>query len=210
MAEVPVGRRWPPLLSVTMDLSRVVVQWSGVNIVGSAVSVLHFEHAIGSSTPPDVAAIRTAFATLGSALPISTTISVPGSGETITATNGTLVGTWAAGSTPAPITGSSTDTSAAGVGAVVNWLTGDIVGTRRVRGRTFIVPLSTFAYDQQGTLTTAQLTALGNFATALRAVTPALAIWHRPTSPGATDGTGHLVNGHRIRDHVAYLSSRRD
>lgn len=193
-----------------MDLSRVVVQWSGVNIVGTAVSVLHFEREIAADDPPDVAGLRAAFALMQSALPISTTVTVPQSGEYITATNGTLVGTWSAASAPAPVTGSSTDTSAAGVGAVVNWLTNDIVGTRRVRGRTFLVPLSTFAYDQQGTLTTAQQTALNNFAAAVRALTPALAIWHRPTSTGATDGTGHIVNAHRLRDHVAYLGSRRD
>jgi hypothetical protein len=157
-----------------------------------------------------VAALRTAYAMLGSALATSTSIQVPGSGETIDSASGALVGTWAAGSTPAIITGSSTDTSAAGVGACVNWLTSDIVGLRRVRGRTFIVPLSTFAYDAQGTLTTAQQTALNNFATAVRALSPVLKIWHRPTNTPPTDGSAHTVNGHRLRDHVAFLSSRRD
>lgn len=189
------------------DLHRVELQWSGVNVVGLASTVLHFDGA--GVPPPDMTAIRAAFATVQSALPISTTITFPGDGVTIDDATGDLSGTWSFGSTPAPVTGSSTDTSAAGVGACVNWTTGVIVGTRRLRGRTFIVPLSTFAYDQTGTITTAQLTALANFRTAMLALTPELMIWHRPTTAGGSDGSSAAVVGSSVKDRVAYLSSRR-
>lgn len=189
------------------DLHRVELNWSGVNVVGLAKTILHFD---GSTVPPpDMTAIRAAFATLQSALPVSTVVTFPGDGVTINDADGTLSGTWSFGSTPAPVSGSSTDTSAAGVGACVTWSTGAIVGTRRLRGRTFIVPLSTFAYDQNGTITPAQLTALGNFRAAMLALSPDLMIWHRPTTPGGTDGSSAAVNGSSVRDRVAYLGSRR-
>lgn len=189
------------------DLHRVELAWSGVNVVGLATTVLHFD---GTTVPPpDMTAIRTAFATLQSALPISTTITFPSSGVTIEDTTGDLSGTWSFGSTPAPVSGSSTDTSAAGVGACVNWTTGAIVGGRRLRGRTFIVPLSTNSYDQNGTITTAQLTAFANFRVAMLALSPELMIWHRPTTTGGSDGSSSVVTGSSIRDRVAYLSTRR-
>lgn len=190
-----------------MQLCRVVVEWSGVNVVGRAVNVLHFD---ASDSDVDPSAVRTAYALLGSALAISTTIQVPSSGDVIEDTTGALVRGWA-GAAQAPISGSSTDTCAAGVGACVTWNTGGIVGTppRRLRGRTFLVPLSTFAYDQQGTLTPAQITALNNFATSLR-TNNVFGIWHRPTTPGGTDGTSYGVISHSLRDKVAILSSRRD
>lgn len=189
------------------NLYRLQVAWSGVNVVGLASTVLHY--ATTGGTAPDVAAIRTAFFNARSAFPVSTVIQVPGEGVTIDAATGDLVGTWSAGSTPAAVAGSSTDTSAAGVGACVTWSTSAIVNARRLRGRSFLVPLSTFSYDQNGTLTAAQLTALQTFATAMHAVTPALHVWHRPTTSGGTDGSSAEVNAGTVRDRVAYLSSRR-
>ena len=99
--------------------------------------------------------------------------------------------------------------AAAGVGACVSWLTGGIVGGRRLRGRTFLVPLHNSTYDTDGTFTSGVLTALTAFQTAMRAAGP-LAVWHRPTTPGGTDGTSYGVIGARVRDRVAFLSSRRD
>jgi hypothetical protein len=187
-----------------MGLYRVVVDWSGQNVVGLAKNVLHFDD---TTANPDTAAIRSAYALLGSALATSTTIRVPGTGDHINSATGALAGTWST-STPAAIVGSSTDTTAAGVGACVNWNTAGIVNFRKVRGRTFLAPLSTFAFDAQGTITTAQLTALNNFAAAMLAI-GTLAVWHRPTTPGGSDGNQYLVNGISVRDRVAYLSSRR-
>lgn len=186
---------------------RVVVEWSGVNVVGRAVSVMHFDQ---TGSAPDVAGLRTAFFNARSAFPVSTTIQVPGTGDIINEGSGLLEGIWNATATPAAVQGSSTDTSAAGVGACISWQTNAIENFHRVRGRTFLVPLSTFAYDQQGTITDAQKTALNAWATAVRALTPGLAIWHRPTDTPPTNGSANFVVAHTLRDRVAYLGSRRD
>lgn len=191
-------------------LHRIVVEWAGGGIVGRAVNVLHWD---GSDNPaPPVAAIFSAYNALASSLPMGVTITVPNTGDSITDTTGDLAGVWAStgGGT---VTSSTSAASAAGVGACIGWQTGGIVsgtrGPRKLRGRTFIVPLQVGAYDTNGTLTSTGLTVIGTLANALQAAGP-LAVWHRPTSATASDGTSYGVISNRVRDKVAYLSSRRD
>lgn len=188
------------------SLHRVVVAWSGPQVTGLAVNVLHFS-ASDPSAPP-VAAIYNAYNAIFQSMPGTCQVQVPGSGDTINDTNGELVGSWTA-TTPAVITGTGSSTAAAGVGACVGWQTGGIVAGRRLRGRTFLVPLSTDAYDPQGTLTSTALTRIQTFASTMMAAGP-LAVWHRPTTAGGTDGNSYGVQSFRVRDKVAYLSSRRD
>jgi hypothetical protein len=177
---------------------------------GRAVNVLYYS-ASDNASPP-VAALYTAFSQIGEIIPSGTTISIPGSGDTINDTNGALVGNWSA-TPPATLVGGAAGNVAAGVGACVSWNTGGIVtgtkGPRRLRGRTFLVPLAAFAFEPNGTLGTVGLAKLTNYGTSMLASGP-LAIWHRPTTPGATNGNSYGVQSYRIRDKVAVLRSRRD
>jgi hypothetical protein len=193
-----------------MRLHRVVVSWAGPSVTGLAVNVLHFD-ATEQAAPP-VAAIRTAYQAMAGQLPSAVTVTVPPSGETIDDSDGTLTGVWSA-TAPAVVTGGVVPQAAAGVGACVTWNTGGIVagtkGPRRLRGRTFLVPLANACYDADGTLTAPAVTALNNFGTSLIAA-GGFGIWHRPTSAAAANGTSSSVLSHKLRDKVAYLSSRRD
>lgn len=193
-----------------MQLHRVVLSWAGPPITGSAVTVLHFA---GDAQPaPPVAAIKTALTNAAVVLPTNVTITVPNSGDTIEDTTGALLSVWSAtgGGT---VTGGTNGVVAAGVGACIGWTTGGIVngtkGPRKLRGRTFIVPLVTSGYAADGTLDTATLGALQTLANALQASGP-LAVWHRPLSAGAANGGSYGVIANKVRDKVAYLSSRRD
>ena len=191
-------------------LHRVVVAWSGNAVKGAAVNVLHFS-ASDNSAPP-VAALLSAYGQIAPALANTTTITIPGTGDTIDDTTGNLVGVWTAAGAGS-VTGSGTPISAAGVGACISWTTGGIVtglkGPRKLRGRTFLVPLQNGAYDADGTLTTGTVAALQSAANAMQASGP-LAIWHRPTSPGASNGNSYGVISARVKDKVAILRSRRD
>lgn len=189
-----------------MRLHRLVVQWQGPMVVGNAVSVLHFD---GTEDPaPPVAAVLTAFAAQGALFPEGLTITVPGSGDTIEDTTGDLVSVWASaggGST----NGTGAFGTAAGVGACITWNTGAIVNGRRLRGRTFIVPIHARNYAVDGTLEPTSYAAIQTMANALQA-SGGLAVWHRPTTVGGSDGTSAAVLSNRVRDKVAMLSSRRD
>jgi len=192
------------------SLNRVVIEWSGSCVVGRAVTVLHYS--ASDNVAPPVAAIRAAFSSQAAILPSGVSVQVPGSGDVINDADGSLVGVWSA-ATPAVVTGGGVGSPAAGVGACIGWTTGGIVngakGPRKLRGRTFIVPLAGNAYESNGTLTSAYLGSLDDIASQLQAAGP-LAIWHRPTSATATDGNSYGVISHKVRDKVAFLSSRRD
>jgi hypothetical protein len=192
------------------SLYRVVLAWSGAPVVGSAVTVLHFDGS-NQSAPP-VAGILTAMQNLIPALANNVTVTLPGSGDKIDDRTGALTGVWA-GSGAGSITGAGGSASAAGVGACIGWTTGGIVngskGPRKLRGRTFIVPLHNACYEANGTLVQGTINNLTAFASGLMAAGP-LAIWHRPTTPGGVDGNSYAVLSSKVRDKVAYLSSRRD
>lgn len=188
-----------------MQLNRVVVSWAGTPIVGLAVNVLHYAGDTGPSNP---AAIKTAYQTLAGILSTGVTITVPDSGEVLEDTTGILESVWT-GTGGGNVVGTAGGVVAAGVGACITWKTGGIIDGRRLRGRTFIVPLSSTAYEANGTLTAAAITALNNFGTSLMASGP-LAVWHRPTDAETADGNSYGVVSFSVRDKVAFLSSRRD
>lgn len=192
------------------SLNRVVIEWGGTAVVGRAVTVLHYS-ASDNAAPP-VAAIRSAFNTLAPDIAAGCTVTVPSSGDVINDVDGTLVGSWTAGA-QSVVTGSGTFSPAAGVGACVGWETGGIVvgkkGPRRLRGRTFLVPLSSGVYESNGTLRDSGLADINAWATAMMASGP-LAIWHRPNAALSQPGNSYGVQSFKVRDKVAFLSSRRD
>lgn len=186
-------------------MNRMVLTWEGQQIQGDGKTVLCFD---GSDSEPDVAAVLGAWEMLEPILPSGVTITVPGTGDKFNDTNGTLTGVWAqpGGGT---VVGAGGPNCAAGVGACIGWQTGGIVNGRRLRGRTFIVPLINIIYDVDGTIIPTTMTLLQSFANALQVASP-LGIWHRPTTPGGVDGTSYGVVSNRVRDKVAFLTSRRD
>jgi hypothetical protein len=187
-------------------LNRLVVAWSGPQIVGQAVTVLHFT--ASDNAAPNVAAIVGAFDRLTPMLPTGVTLTIPGSGDKIDDTTGELVGVWDAGAGGTKnATGAAK--AAAGVGACVTWNTGGIVNGRRLKGRTFIVPMANDQYAADGTIENGTLGQINLFANDLKNA-GALAVWHRPTSKDATDGNSYGVLSFRVRDKVAVLSSRRN
>ena len=190
-----------------MQLHRVIINWSHSAIKGSAVTVLHYSGAEGSSPP--LAALRAAFEGAKSAFPGGLTLEFPNTGDTIQDTNGELVGTWGTPSVANVLGASGTLTAAAGVGACITWNTGGIINGRRLRGRTFLVPLSAAAYQENGTISDTVYPWLTTLANAIQASGP-LAVWHRPSAKGLADGNSYGVVSNRVRDKVAILTSRRD
>lgn len=188
-----------------MDLNRVVVTWSGGGIVGQAVSVLHYAGDVGG---PPLGGILTAYQQLGPIVPAGVTVTVPASGDVIDDRTGTITNVWN-GTGGGVVNMNGLNTSAAGVGACVSLYTGGIVKGRKLRGRVFVVPLHTASYQSDGTLVSADLAKVLAFGNALMAAGP-LAVWHRPSTKGATDGNSYGVQRVNVRDKVAVLRSRRD
>jgi len=123
---------------------------------------------------------------------------------------GVLQDVLSATNTPAVTVSSASGTYGAPAGLSIIWTTGEIRGTRRLRGRTYIVPANGASFDSAGTLSTSAMTAVNTAATALRGtVATPFQVWGRPS---ASLGAGNATNviGHILRDKVSVLRSRRD
>lgn len=95
-------------------------------------------------------------------------------------------------------------------GAVVNWRTNDYRNGRRIRGRTFLVPLSGSSYESDGTLSPSALSNLRAFGEDMigGGSGPQLGVWSRPV--GGSGGVFASVVGSSVPDLAAVLRSRRD
>lgn len=193
-----------------MQLYRVVINWTGAPVVGNAVTVLHYDGS-NQSAPP-IAGLKSAFSQYAALFSNNVTLTFPSSGDTIEDTTGHLTGTWSS-TGGGQVAGTMAQTSAAGVGACIGWTTGGIVsgkkGPRRLRGRTFLVPIAKNAFDADGTLDPVVLQTIQNLAAGIMASGP-LAVWHRPTKLAPAGGSSYAVLSSTVHDKVAFLSSRRD
>lgn len=122
---------------------------------------------------------------------------------------GDQVGRLAVTSNP-DIQGVGVNNWAAPAGACITWSTNNFIAGRRVRGRTFLVPLAAAVYQTDGTLNP---TFLSGVAAAITTFINGLSepvVWHRPTTPGGSDGSKNPIITGLMKDHVAILTSRRD
>lgn len=199
------------------DIARVKLKWSGF-VGGPGLSVFHFMTDAG--TPPDntdclaVATRVRAFAdAIKGMIPATVSLTVDPAVEIITSPGGTL--TTIENVTPPAVvnsTASGTIVYSAASGAVISWRTAGIRNGRRVRGRTFLVPLHGNAYQNDGSLDAGYIGTLNTAATALRDIGSNidLCVYGRESAPGALDGVVHRVTSHNVPDMAAILKSRRD
>lgn len=158
--------------------------------------------------------IREFYAALASKFPINLTIQVENTGDQIESTTGQLIGTWV-GTPKGVVNGSGTGAYAAPTGAAVTWNTGTVLDGSRVRGRTFLVPLTAACYDLTGNIDEVTLALLRTEASNVTTFELAnFLIWHRPrvatpTLP-ARPGSVAFVSSAVVRDSAAVLRSRRD
>jgi len=108
--------------------------------------------------------------------------------------------------------GAGTAAFSSAVGACVSWGTNAFISGRRLRGRTFLVPLAPgAAFQSDGTLLEVARTSMLAAAVGLKDAPDGypLQIWHRPV-PGAGGGVAADVVSASIADKTAVLRSRRD
>jgi hypothetical protein len=198
------------------NILRIKINWTG--FIGSpGYTNLYFEP-INEADPwtqvmVDAAhtKVQTWMVVIKGYLPINTTITVDPQAVEIDENSGHIQSYW---NIVAPTLQNGTMAGAytAGTGFCISWSTNGIRNNRRVRGRTFVVPLGGASYDASGTIENASLVALRNAANALHADSNGvrLVVWSRPTGLLEIDGGAYDVQSANINDKVAYLSSRRD
>lgn len=183
------------------DIYRVRSVWTG--FVGApGVTTMYF-----LDVATALASVHTFWTDIHSHIPNVVHIQVEPTGDILDDATGDLVDTWV--SEPVAVVDcTGTDNYAAPAGAIVNWLTSTIANHRRLRGRTYLVPLSNTEYDPDGSINGGTVAAIQAAADAFIASQSAsFVVWHRGTG---SDGSSGLVTSAHVPDFTAVLTSRRD
>jgi len=218
---VSAGAQFPgemPFLAHSFSMPLYRAKWVWTGFVGSpGYSTLHFldpDPISQAGIDQTAARARTFWNSVKAHLPSTVQVAEPTVLEEIDSQTGELVAdhTWPGG---APLVGVLAGNFSSPTGACITWNSVGIINNRRMRGRTFLVPLGGNAYQSDGTLND---TVRSSIVTAGNALADAgtlgsgidLAVWHRPTAPGASDGAAAGVTNCSVRDRTAVLRSRRD
>lgn len=208
-------------------IGRVKMRWSGFT-GGPGLSVFHFgafphdtfDQAMATTAVGKVDAFIQA---LKPHIPYQSSLETLPEVEVLDISTGELQGILNV--TPATAAGSTQSLGqlyTAAQGAVINWKTNDIRNGRRMRGRTFLVPLGVATViEQNGTLGSGFIASMNTAAAALRSTDGGsnLMVYGRPTpltgidTDGPQNNADGVVGGvisHSIPDKPAVLRSRRD
>jgi hypothetical protein len=198
------------------NVSRLLATWQGFP-GAPGYSRFSFEE-ITSSGQADLAGgyLRTFFNALAGMMHTNWTITVNSLVENFDLQTGKLTSQVVMANPPAPISGTGLATTpyTGGTGVLVQWLTGVIFNGRRVRGRTFLVPLVGVG-DTDGTINATNLATVRSAAQALADATgPSLTVWSKIYNPGPppiqVGGTNAPVDTALVNDKTGILRSRRD
>lgn len=185
------------------NLARVRTVWAGTPIVGGGVSTFYF----AESHSGFIAAVSAFWTALAPRIAPGVQLTTENSGDLIDIETGAITGSYTDGSTSV-INSSGTGNFAGGVGCRIRWATNGISNKRRVRGSTFIVPLTASSYDNDGTLTPSCLTVVGGAAGGLfSAAAGDLKIYTRPRA--GSGGKANSVVNYTTPDKVSWLRTRR-
>lgn len=109
--------------------------------------------------------------------------------------------------------GTGTGAYSAAAGGVINWQTPAVRNSRRIRGRTFLVPFAGSSLATNGTIDDTKLQALRtavNLFVNDNTNPGYFGVFARPSSKGATDGQWAIATSGNVPDKTAILRSRRD
>lgn len=184
-------------------ISRTQVVWDGLP---KGLGYSNFYHLAATDSKGK---LLTFWSTVAQYLPPSVHLTIPGEGDTFDDATGALTGTWSEAVAPSVITGGGQATYAGPVGAVVDWKTAGINRGHKVRGRTFIVPMSTNCFQADGTLIdSVRATLLTAGQALLTDFGSTIGVWSRPRLK--TGGLWLPMTSVAVPDLAAVLRSRRD
>lgn len=193
-----------------MAIHRVTVVWSGFQGAPGYSNFFFTGDGGAGAATESRDRVRAFFNEVNDILPSEVQFVVEGEVAVIDQENGEITGYIMVDPEPVTGFGGLAGGYSAASGAVVTWNTAGVRNGRRVRGRTFIVPLGGGAYQSDGTLLGTTVTTLQTAADAMvgDGFESGFGIWSRPS--GSTAGGFYEVTGFRVPDMSAVLRSRRD
>lgn len=193
-----------------MAIIRVTAEWTGFQGAPGYTNFHFLPFTGGGDAAGAREQVASFFRPLASTLAPTVTINVSQTLEVLDEQSGVLEDYMTDDTDLGPLGGDLTGSFAGPAGAVVNWSTSTINNGRRVRGRTFVVPIRGQRFDADGTLSSAAIEDLNDAAEGIRSneFQQELAVWSRPRN--GAGGVAAPVIGHLVPDMVAVLRSRRD
>jgi hypothetical protein len=202
-------------------LNRVRVTWSNKSGL-PGVSTFYF-----LDTATCVQSLHDFFDSFKEDLVAGTILHIDSVGDVIEDSTGVVTGSWSTQPVP-DVNGTGAGAYAAPAGGVVSWKSATILDGRRLRGRTFLVPMPQSRFGDDGKILPAEVVKITAAAEALIvAQDSSFVVWHRPfdgrtaeaPSPShpkgikakaAHAGGSGLVVGSMMTGAAAVLRSRRD
>lgn len=153
--------------------------------------------------------MRTFFDAVKAYIPNTANIKVQRLYQVINDVNGNIISEGNLTTDPLTVAGTAAGTYAAPAGMCINWETGAFnANGRRIRGRTYLVPMGAFM-EGDGTVSSTALSTITTAATAALGGTGGLGVFTRPPAGGGS-GTFNLAIAANVKDKVAVMTSRRD
>jgi hypothetical protein len=180
-------------------INKIPVGWRGLNGLPGVTTFYSASVVLGTA----LVAIRTFFDDIKALHPVGLIWTIPASGVTIDTTSGQPNGTWVDNEADDEVAATGDGQFSAPSGWVANWHTGTFFGGREVRGKSFMVPLSSVFYDGQGNIDSEALTVMRSAVDEL-AGGDNIVIYSRKAGSSTSVMTGN------VPDLAAVLKSRRD
>jgi hypothetical protein len=199
---------------------QVVSHWAGFTGAPGFTN-FYFIHSDPPSTGAQNAVTNTAnfWSACAAFFPTTVSITVDPLVKVVEDTDGELVDVITVGTAPPGVSGTLSGQGPSPAGACINWATTTIHGSRRIRGRTFLVPIAALHFGSAGSIGGSAQAGFQAAASGLRTATgPTLGIWSRPrdadptATPPVTARTGLIgpVTGNSVPSKAVVLRSRRD
>ena len=201
------------------DIFQVTWGWHGP-VGGDGFTNLFFDATSGTGTDALAAVTKSKllFSGVAALIPSAYTLTPHTDVRVLDDATGDLVNIYTVTGVTA-VSGGGGGVFAAPAGGGIDWLTSTVHGSRRMQGRTFLVPLFGSAYDADGSILNAYVTTIATAAEAMRTASgPAFGVWGRPRAADplhvppitARAGLWGPAVSSRVPDRAFILTSRRD
>lgn len=188
------------------DLMRHTAVWEGVaGLPGYSQFYHSVTDPISDSATNGSAAVRGFFNEFVSLIPDGITITVDPVYQIIDEITGQIVGEGVVTPAPQVVTGVYVGGWNRQVGLLVEWATGAFIKGRRLRGRTYLVPLGAIP-ESDGTLPSTTVAAVQASTAYIVNAIEDFRVWHRPVN--SLGGSSATITAGLVRDKAAILNSR--
>lgn len=147
------------------------------------------------------------FGALASLIPDAVTVTVDPIVQRIDVASGEIASELTVATPSSPVAGTYVSNWSAQIGVLVEWITATHINGRRLRGRTYLVPLGNIG-DADGTLSTGTLGTINGATGQVWNGGEVFLVWHRPVA--GAGGSVSPITGAVVRDKAAVLRSRMD